>query len=300
MQSGDSAAEGWRRVGSPVEVEVQGVTKTVSEPDEPQKRYNLPVLMYHEVARGPVSRSFRRFVVPPALFEEHCAALSGAGYQSETVSALSSPVADSDRKPKVIVTFDDGFAGFMSEALPTLVRFEMKATLFIPSAFVGGRAAWLSSIGEDQRRIIDWEDARAATAKGIEVGAHGHHHRELDVVGREHIEWELETSRNIIADALGEEVSSLAYPFGYHNRAVRDTAERVGYRVACAVGYGMHTSVDDPMQVRRFLIGPDTTGDALLRIVDAGGTSFTESFRNKTRPAWYAARRCRSMIRSSG
>ena len=49
----------------------------------------LPVLLYHGVAAGTVSDRFRRYLVPPGLFDEHLSALASAGYGLRTPLLLT-------------------------------------------------------------------------------------------------------------------------------------------------------------------------------------------------------------------
>jgi peptidoglycan/xylan/chitin deacetylase (PgdA/CDA1 family) len=255
----------------------------------------VPVLMYHDIADTPVSRAFRRFVVPPTLFTEHLLALSEAGYSTTRISQVSDGPACQKR---VFVTFDDGFGTVSQHGLPALAAQDMTATLFLPTAFIGGRASWLTPLGEAHRRLLGWADVRDAIDAGFEIGSHGHRHLELDVIDERQLEYELVVSREILQDETRTAVQSLAYPFGYHDTRVRSAALRAGYRTACEVGYGLHMRTWDPMRVRRLLIGPDVSGECLLKLVNGGEPTVGQRARRYTRPVWRLARRTRGAMRS--
>jgi peptidoglycan/xylan/chitin deacetylase (PgdA/CDA1 family) len=254
----------------------------------------VPVLMYHDVAEPPVSRAFRRFVVPPALFAEHLHALNESGYEAGRVRELPDRLYP---RQAVVVTFDDGFATIAEQALPALAERGMTATLFLPSAFVGGRATWLASVGEGGRRLLTWQDARDAAAAGFEIGSHGHRHLELDILDQRQLEQELAVSKQVLEDETSCIVQSLAYPFGYHDRRVRASAAGAGYGAACEVGYGLHQRDRDPFRIRRLQVGPDVSGERLLELVADGEPTVGQLARRYTRPVWRLARRTRVLAR---
>ena len=255
---------------------------------------HVPVLMYHDIARTPVRRAFRPFVVPPALFAEHLLALSEAGYVTDHVSQLAhGPVA----QRVVFISFDDGFGTMVEHALPALAERAMTATLFLPTAFVGGRASWLAPLGEGYRRLLTWADVRDAAAAGFEIGSHGHRHLELDIINQHDLEEELVSSKRILEDETPAVVQSLAYPFGYHDLRVRAAAWGAGYRTACEVGYGLHRRSQDPLRIRRLLIEPNMSGDSLLKLVTEGEPTAGQRARRYTRPVWRLARWTRAAAR---
>ncbi len=250
----------------------------------------VAVLMYHDVVDTRPGRAFRRYVVPPSLLDEHLDALAVAGYRTARASELvaGSTVAGDTT---VVLTFDDAFASFASAVMPMIAAKKMCATVFVPTAYVGGTTEWLAPEGEGDRKLLDWPDLRDALAQGIEVGSHGHRHLEFDSIGLPELREELADSRKALEDRLGAPVSSLAYPFGYNDRAVREATREAGYLVACEVGYGLQPPGRDPLRVRRLLVGPDTTPEELLALVSEGRTTLAERARRAGGPAWRTYRR---------
>ena len=266
-------------------------------PDNPRRSSDpVPVLMYHDIADGRTSQAFRRFVVPPALFAEHLLALHEAGYGTGHVSDLGAgPVA----RKVAFLTFDDGFGTIVEHALPALAVRAMTATLFLPTAFVGGRASWLSKEREDARSLLSWPDVRDAAAAGFEIGSHGHRHLEFDILDDRGLDQELTVSKRILEDETAAVVQSLAYPFGYHDSRVRSAAAGAGYRTACEVGYGLYERGDDPLRIRRLLIGPDMSAERVLELMADGGPTVGQRLRRHTRPIWRLARRARATARGA-
>jgi peptidoglycan/xylan/chitin deacetylase (PgdA/CDA1 family) len=240
----------------------------------------LPVLLYHDVADGPAHERFRRYVVPPGLLDEHLSALASAGYRTAHASAVLQPsAAAGDSRPVVYLTFDDGYRSFATAVMPALVRYGMTGTVFVPTAHVGGPAAWLSDLGEQHRTLMTWDEIRDVAAAGAEVGAHGHRHLPFDIVSRRQLGSELSEGRCMLEDCLGAPVGSLAYPFGFHDRSVRRSTRACGYRVAFEVGDnlqrgpGPSPTSDGILRIRRIIVDPATSADDLLGLVRHGRRS---------------------------
>jgi peptidoglycan/xylan/chitin deacetylase (PgdA/CDA1 family) len=266
-------------------------------PDDSRGSANLvPVLLYHDVAATRASRAFRRYVVPPTLFAEHLWALGEAGYTTRRISELvSTPISGR----VVFVTFDDGFASLVDHALPALAARGMTATLYLPSAFVAGRASWLAPEGEDGRRLLAWPDVRDASAAGFEVGSHGQRHLELDLLDKRKLEQELIVSKQVLEAETLSVVHSLAYPYGYNNERVRSTARAAGYETACEVGWGLHPIGRDPHRIRRFVVEPGMSGERLVTLLAEDRPTIPQRMRRHSGPAWRVVRRTRVVLRGT-
>ena len=229
-----------------------------------------PVLMYHSIARRS-SSAFRRYCVDPALFEEHMAALAARDYEALTVTELVDLRLSGREAPtrSVVVTFDDAFADFHHTALETLTRHGFTATLYVPTAYVGGTSRWLSPEGEGSRPVLSWSALAEVAAAGIDVGSHSCSHPQLDLLPPVALRAELEESRRMLEERLQRAVLSLAYPFGYHTARVRSAARAAGYRSACAVRDLSSTAADDPFALNRLTVPHGMPVEALLRCVTA-------------------------------
>ncbi|TMC19922.1 MAG: hypothetical protein E6J34_14300, partial [Chloroflexi bacterium] len=136
----------------------------------------IPILMYHSISDPKrAGRQFRPFTVSPALFAEHMKYLYEHGYTSLTVTQLITLLSGERRRlPErpVVVTFDDGFADFFTDALPVLKRYNFVATVYIPTAFVGRTSTWLWREKEAIRPILTWGQISEMSTQGIECGGH--------------------------------------------------------------------------------------------------------------------------------
>lgn len=166
------------------------------------------------------------------LRAEGCAFVSLADVMRSTDGGAPLPV-----RP-VLVTFDDAYVDTLELALPVLRRFEVRAVVFVPTAFVGQESSW----DRDARPLMNAEQLRAVVAEGWEVALHSHRHRnfaDLDVA-----QIADDVGDNFAAfRALGlEPVPALAYPFGGRPRgeptraAMRATLRNAGVRLAFRIG----------------------------------------------------------------
>src|SRR5713101_1852063 len=144
----------------------------------------VPILMYHSISEHAAPR-FKPFAVSPTLFVEHMAYLHQHAYTPITVTQLiNTRSKGSSALPEqpVVLTFDDGFADFYTEALPVLQRYGFVATLYVTTAFVNATSRWLQQEGEAERLMLTWEQLAEVNAHGIECGAHSHSHAQLDML----------------------------------------------------------------------------------------------------------------------
>lgn len=231
----------------------------------------VPILMYHSIGAS-TTPSYRRFAVDPAMFAQHLDFLAGAGYQTLTMSELADlrrKAAGPARLPArtVVLTFDDGFADFYTEALPALRRHGFTATLYVITGYVGGRSEWLAADGEGDRPILSWSQLREIAASGIECAAHSDTHPQLDALPTGLLRRELSRPKRVLEDRLQHAVRTFAYPFGYYSRRVRHLVEEAGYRSACTVHDLVATARDDLFAVPRLTVDGATDVAGLARLL---------------------------------
>jgi peptidoglycan/xylan/chitin deacetylase (PgdA/CDA1 family) len=243
-------------------------TRRASTPASTPASVRTPVLMYHSVAAS-ASPSFRTFVTDPADFREHMAAVVDAGYEATTVSdhvsGSRSRTEPGDRG--VVLTFDDAFQDFHTTVLPVLVDLGLRATLYVPTSYVGGTSRWLQPDGEADRPMMSWSALAEAAASGVEIGSHSRTHPQLDRLPRELVRAEVRDSRSLLEDRLQQEVRSFAYPFGYHDGSVKRAVAEAGYLSACAVR-DLPSTTADPFAISRLTVTQDTDAAALLELMD--------------------------------
>lgn len=207
---------------------------------------DLLVLTYHSVSdavTGPIG-------ISPATFRMQMDVLATAGYRSLTVAEFVAwHAADKPARRRVLITFDDAYCDFADHAVPVLLDHSFTAINFVPSALVGGKAAWRGAM-QPARPIMPWPLLRELRAKGMEFGAHGRTHTDLTKLEPAEQEREIVGSWAELSEGLGTEVTSFAAPYGAVNAPVIETISR-HYRAGFGVRLAPATRADNRFDLPR-------------------------------------------------
>ncbi len=264
---------------TPIGATTRGASERPPLPAPPPARSRwVPILMYHSVS-DITSKGFAAFAVPPREFAAHIEYLAASGYTTLTLDALARIRLNGGQLPArpVVLTFDDAYADFAGAALPVLQRYGCVASLYVTTGAVGGSNFWVKG---DGRRILTWEEAREVAATGVEIGAHSVTHRAMDMLSAQDLQRELVTPKAQLEDHLGQEVTTLAYPFGFESRRVREAAAKAGYRAACSVGYRVSDAAEDPFALSRLIILPGMDARAYARLLTNGSAQWPRRARS--------------------
>jgi peptidoglycan/xylan/chitin deacetylase (PgdA/CDA1 family) len=134
-------------------------------------------------------------------------------------------------RPAVVVTFDDGTADFVDEALPVLVDHAVPAVLYVATDFVENGRSF-----PDDGAPISWAGLAEALSTGlVTIGSHTHSHRLLDRVDGPTAATELEHSVELIGERLGVAAQHFAYPKALRGSQAAEAEVRRRFRSA-AIG----------------------------------------------------------------
>jgi len=252
----------------------------------------VPILMYHSLSKTGTA-PFRRFTVAPELFQAHLGYLADQGYRTLTMSQLVELRARRGPLPAkpVVLTFDDGFADFYTEAMPGLARHGFTATLYVITGYVGGTSLWLAAEGEGDRRILSWRQLGEIADSGVECAAHSHTHPQLDTLDTRRVREELSLPKRVLEDRLQRPVRSFAYPFGYYSARVRALVSEAGYSSACTVK-DLISSAEEAFVLPRLTVNAGTTVEGFAALLDQDGPSVaSRCVAEAKRAVWQGIRR---------
>jgi peptidoglycan/xylan/chitin deacetylase (PgdA/CDA1 family) len=169
----------------------------------------LTILMYHKVSEIEADG----LTIPTGKLDRQLSYIRDQGYTVLSFGELSLLIkAGKSLPPKpLILTFDDAYENFYSEALPLLKKYNFRATVFVPVSFMGKTNAW----DNGQDRIMDAEKIKEVTATGLaEVGLHSFHHRNYAGLTHDEIKQDLADCKHTLESDKIPFVPVLAYPFG--------------------------------------------------------------------------------------
>ncbi|OIJ64147.1 polysaccharide deacetylase family protein [Streptomyces mangrovisoli] len=259
--------------------------------DEP-----VPILMYHAVATAP-NDATRVLSVAPEAFAEQMALIGDLGLTPVNTAELAAAWRRGGVLPKrpVLITFDDGYEGVHRHALPVLAEHGFPATLFVSTGWIKGA----HDMGGGLDTMLDWQQVRELASAGVEIGGHSHTHPQLDQIDDEALAGELVRCKEIVADELGGEPVSFAYPYGYSSRRVRQAVRDAGFAQALAVGNGLARRAQGPYALRRLTVRRTTSVQEFERLVE--GRAITRNFvRDRALTKGYAmVRRARQVRRKA-
>jgi peptidoglycan/xylan/chitin deacetylase (PgdA/CDA1 family) len=218
-----------------------------------QKTRRLPlVLMYHSVE--PYDTDPHQVTVRPQRFDRQLLWLRRRGLRGVAMSEL----LESRRDGLVGLTFDDGYADFVTDVLPALRRYAFTATVFVVAGALGGHNSWDEP--GPRKALMTAADVRRAAEAGMEIGSHSLNHVRLPEVDDAELGNEVGHSRELLAELAGRDVTGFCYPYGAVGEREVRAVQAAGYDYACSV----HSSpLDGRHALPRAFIG-DRDGSARL------------------------------------
>jgi len=254
----------------------------------------VPILMYHAVATDP-NDATRVLSVSPEAFAQQMAVIAESGLTPVRTADLAARWRDGRPLPArpVLITFDDGYEGVHRHALPVLTKHGYPATVFVSTGWL--RGAYDTGGGLDT--MLDWDQVRELAAADVEIGGHTHTHPQLDQLDDSALRHELIHSREIVTDEVGTAPVSLAYPYGYSSRRVRQAVRETGYGQALAVNNALARRRQGPYALTRLTVRRTTTPEEFERLVQ--GRAIARDFaRDRALTKGYAlVRRARQVRR---
>jgi peptidoglycan/xylan/chitin deacetylase (PgdA/CDA1 family) len=227
------------------------------------------VLCYHSIHP---KKSFSS--VTPELFNchlawlsRHCDLVDFSDIQRETRS---------DR-PRVAITFDDGYEDNFHFALPLLRQWQAPATFFLTAGYIDRDIKVLEKFSRERCVPVEdvmplsWAQARCMHRCGFNIGAHTYSHRRLSSLDEQEVYDELADSKRLIEDRLETRISAMSYPYGkpmrhFTPRTMR-MAEDLGYKHAAAVLFRSLKQEDSPLAIPRFYVASDTIEQLRAKIM---------------------------------
>jgi peptidoglycan/xylan/chitin deacetylase (PgdA/CDA1 family) len=213
-------------------------------PADAHAAVSVPIIMYHSVC--PDDSQSCSYVISAAQFENDMKYLRERGYTAVFVSQISDFVRSGAPLPEkpVAVTLDDGFYNSLSQVLPILEKYDMRATVSV----VGAYAEKASGCADKDPfyAYLSWDDIRALAASGrVEIGSHSWDmHRlgarrgcakmpgESGEAYARALESDLGRLQSALKTSSGIAPAVFAYPYGLISPGSADVLRNMGFAAA--------------------------------------------------------------------
>jgi peptidoglycan/xylan/chitin deacetylase (PgdA/CDA1 family) len=206
-------------------------------------RRGVRILAYHGVERSttsPFSVSLENFERQIAYISQHFDILSFQTFLDWMDGAYHSD------KPKLLLTFDDGFLNNLTNAVPVLASHRMPATFFVIASKLGnGDERFMKTI--DVRNLLSQSDL-------FRVGSHSLSHLSISRIDADEKDLEIGSSKAVLESALGMAIPFFCYPYGTFNDFDESGVEllrRHGYLLACTSVNGVNFRGTNRFKLRR-------------------------------------------------
>lgn len=173
----------------------------------------------------------------------------------ESFAEFAALAADRD---DILLTFDDGYISDLREALPVLLRHNLRASFAISIRCIG-RRGYLDRLGI--REIID---------AGMTIMSHGVEHRPWTELDNTELIRQALDSRKSLEDITESPVTATACPFGAYDARVLTTLHQAGYTRVYTSDRGVWNGIEGV--VPRNTI---KSGDTFDEVIDSARTCYS-------------------------
>ncbi len=260
-------------------------------------RNQVVVLMYHHIADD----KSKPFAITPEQFARHMAFLYEHDLHPISLSEFLRFVDTGELSTEnaVLITFDDGYESYYSQAFPVLRQYGFPSVNFVIAGRLRDsaerkREGMITPLTEDEIRVM--------LASGlVEIGSHTYSLHEQSVQSewgklkpgtapvyledlnrieedqeyRNRLYVDFTISRVALADLVKEPVVTIALPHGYKNQTVIETAKEAGYRYVFTSRPAVVKPGVNPFDIPRYDVGlPDEDVTKLEQVFAAAKTAF--------------------------
>ena len=185
------------------------------------------VFMYHKfgVSKYPSTS------VTIDQFDNHLKELSKTKYSVKPVEFIIDTIINDGDLPEntIGISIDDADKSFYEVGWPKFKEMGFPVTLFVNT----------STIHENNKNYLNWDQIRELVNEGVSIGAHSHSHYHMSDLSIDEVKDEIEISNNIFLRELGSIPSLFAYPYGETNKEIINLLKEYKFKVA----FGQHSGV---------------------------------------------------------
>jgi peptidoglycan/xylan/chitin deacetylase (PgdA/CDA1 family) len=226
---------------------------SVAPTDQPEKSVTVPILMYHyiRVVTDPNDTLGYSLSVTPTQFASQLDYLDQSGYTTVTLDDVVNNLKSSQPLPKkpIVLTFDDGYSDFYTNAFPELKKRNMKATAYIITGLLNDR----------EGRYLTTSQLKELDQSGlITIGDHTVEHSNLATDSFLKASAEIINSKKKLEGLLGHPVTHFCYPSGKWSDSVIGILQKSGFETATTTETGLIHKLSDRLTWSRVRVSGKT------------------------------------------
>ena len=163
------------------------------------------------------------------IFEEHINIIKNSDFNFHNPNNFDEQFNKPKQKKEILITIDDAFESFYTEAWPYLKENKIPFILFVSTEPVG------------KRGYMTWKQIKEIESNDfVVIGHHSHTHEYLIDVSNEEFILDIETANKIFLRELGYIPHLFSYPFGEYSKFMKDYISK-NFKYA----FGQHSGVID-------------------------------------------------------
>jgi glycosyltransferase involved in cell wall biosynthesis/peptidoglycan/xylan/chitin deacetylase (PgdA/CDA1 family) len=197
-----------------------------------------------------------------ARFEDHLRFFSDYFKPVSLPELLRVPASGDRDDCRIAITFDDGFRLLMQDCLELLEKHRIKASFYIPAAFINvglqnGRTAEFSRRSFYYNHPLEPmhpDDLKKLTALGHEIGSHGLFHTSVHSMLPQSARKEIAASRSMISEWTGSAPNGFSYPYGDSSNTHENPADwlkEAGFTYGLMLARGCVDQSTKPFEIPR-------------------------------------------------
>ena len=183
------------------------------------------VFMYHKfgISKYPSTN------ITLEQFEKHLVEFSQPQYNVKSLDYIIDAVINGIDLPNgtIGISVDDADRSFLTTAWPRFKEKGFPVTLFVNT----------STIVNNNKNYLNWDEIRQLKAEGVIIGAHSHTHEHLANYSIDELREEIEKSNKIFLKEIGEIPNLYAYPYGEADEKLFGILKDYKFKVA----FGQHS-----------------------------------------------------------
>ena len=163
------------------------------------------------------------------MFNKQMLIIKDLGYKFYDPKNFIDEFNEPKKEKKILITIDDGFKSFYTEAWPYLKKNKIPFILFVSTEPIG------------KRGYMSWDEIKDVESSEFGfIGHHSHTHKYLIDMSYSEFINDIETATEIFKKNLGYSPEIFSYPFGEYSKKMKDYISK-----NFKIGFGQHSGVID-------------------------------------------------------